>query len=158
MKGGHHDPHRNRPSGPLQTDPLVGKDRRHIFKIVSFRRLIGRKAVDTLHIEQSTELLSLGADTDISDDDIAGLESEAPDLARRHIYIVFSGHIVGTADKSKSVLHDFQNAVCHLAAVQFCIELILVKDRSIRTPGLVIPGKPGPGTLLLSVLQCRLHT
>src|SRR5699024_10228338 len=84
-----------------------------------------RISVDALDIEQGAEFFILGLHPGVSHNDIARLEPEPADLAGRHIDIIFTGKIIGTADEAVAVRHDLQDTVCGNAAVQFSGEALL---------------------------------
>src|SRR5699024_2234057 len=113
-----HHTHGYRRSRYLQTDPLIGKDWRQIFKTFSSLCLVRLVSVDRFHIEKGAVFLVLGLHSSIAHQDIAGLQIKSPDLRRRDIYVIFSRQIILTADKSKTVRHHFQDTVCLLAAVE----------------------------------------
>ena len=118
-------------------EALIRKDRRQILEIRSSLRGVRRIAVDRFHIQQRRELLRRAFYTPASFYDIPCLHVEAADLRRRYINVIFPWKEILAADKSKSVLHDFQDALCFDPAVQ------LLKIRAAKADPEAPDGAPG---------------
>ena len=150
-----HDAHGDAGPGLLQTDLFVREDGRHLLKRNAFGCFVGGQAVDGFHIQECAEFLTLGLDSNIAFDDIAGLQTEAADLAGCDVDVVIAWQIVGAADKSVAIRKNFKNAVGHLAAVQLTGRLlgrllILLVLLILRLAGLFL------GSALLILSCCAL--
>ncbi len=99
-------------------NPPVRENRRQLLEPRPLQRLRRRQIVDALHIEQCGKFLSLTADLCIPDNNVTCFQIHPADLERRNIDIVAARQEIVTADKAEALLHNFQDALLCLAAVQ----------------------------------------
>ena len=114
-------------------DSLVGKNGSQVLEIGPFLRRSRRIAVDGLYIEQGRKFLRWTFHPLASLYNIAGLHIKTADLGRGHIDVVVPRQEILTADKSKAVGHNLQNAFRVLAAVQ----LLQIRAQIGHVPPLV---------------------
>ena len=113
-----HDPHGCACPAPLQLQPLIGEDGRHVFKIRPAHSLHRIDLIDPGQVQKRAELLLLSLDPGMSFQDIAGLQVKLADLGRRDVHIVLAWKIVVAPDKSISVREHFQDSADRHTAVQ----------------------------------------
>src|SRR5204862_8180376 len=68
--------------------PLVRIERRQIVEIDFVSRLLGILEVERIDLEQREVTFAFFGAADVTVDGVAGAQSEAPDLRRRHVYVV----------------------------------------------------------------------
>ena len=96
----------------LHLQPLVGIERRQIVEMDLVALLLGVLEIDGVDLEQGEIALAVLRAPDLAFDGVAGAETEAPDLRRRHVDVVGTGEIVrvGRAQEAEAVLQHFDDA------------------------------------------------
>ena len=95
----------------LEQQLLVGEDGRQFFELRALFGFLGIEPVDGLDLEQAVVLLRLFGRAHLADDQVAGAQPKAADLALRDVDIVRAGHhVLVCAQKADAVLDDFQRA------------------------------------------------
>src|SRR5262245_24917988 len=96
----------------LHLQPLIRVERRQIVEMDLVALLFGVLEIDGVDLEQRVIALAVFRAPDLAFDGIAGAETEAPDLRRRHVDVVGAGEIVrvGRAEEADAVLENFHDA------------------------------------------------
>ncbi len=89
-------------------------------KLGTSLRLLRVEAVDGFDFEQSVVFLGLFRRAHLADDEIAGAQSEAADLALADVDVFRAGQQTVTAQEADAVLDDFQNAAAKDIALVLC--------------------------------------
>ena len=107
-------------------DEAAGREkRREIVEHDLLFRLVGVVAINRFHLEQREEPFLVLWRTDLSGDEIAGLQLETPDLRGRDVNVLGAGQVIvaGRTEESKTVRQDFQHALTEHHAVAFGVLL-----------------------------------
>ena len=106
--------------GPVFHDvALVGIKRRQVVKEHEVSGGLGRREADLAHAKQGEVAFALLWGADLARDHVALAQAEAPDLGRRDIDVVRTGHVTvhGRTQEPEPVRQDFQDALAEDGSV-----------------------------------------
>ncbi len=97
----------------LELHHLVGVQRREVLEEDLRLRVLGRLAVDGVHLDEREVALAVLRRADLAFDRIAGVQVETPDLRRRDVDVVGAREVggVGRAQETKAVGQDLQGSI-----------------------------------------------
>ena len=115
----------------LEVEAFVRKDRREILEDRPARGLLGIKAVDALHFEQSIVALRFTGRANVSNDQVSRAKFVAAQLRLRDVDVLIADAIVGRSQETDALAHDLEDAAAQFDALLLRLRLPDLKDEGL---------------------------